>query len=167
MSDEMEYPEDGEGLGDQPESSTIKQLREAADAATKRAKAAEKEARELREFKESQESLLRETTVKEKFREAGLPENAAALYLRDDTAPEDVTEWASQYGFTAGATQSQTIAPPPGFTPTVGTPPGPQAMSREEFDKLVKTDPQAAFSRATKQGVAWRHQASRDLAGGK
>jgi hypothetical protein len=167
VSDQLEYEEVEEGQGESPESSTIKQLREAADAANKRAKAAEKEARELREFKESQESLLRETTVKEKFREAGLPENAATLYLKDDTAPEDVTEWASQYGFTAGAAQSQTIAPPPGFTPTVGTPPGPQAMSRDEFDALVKTDPQAAFARATKQGVSWRHQASREIAGGK
>ncbi len=164
MSDELEYGE--EGSGEQPESTTIQELRAQIKEKDKRARQAEKEADELRTFKEQFERTQRESEVKAKFAEAGLPEQAATLYLKDAEAPEDVTEWAGKYGFTAGANQGQTIAPPPNFSPTVGTPPGPQAMSPEEFAEWAKRDPQAAFSKAVNPAqIAWRHQASRDIAG--
>lgn len=169
MSDQYEPDLDGEeAQGDQPESSTIKALRDQLKAEAKARREAEKEAAEGRALRSAIEQEKREADVKARFEEAGVPSSFAAFYLKEDNPPEDVSEWAQQYGINPQAAQpaatSQTFTGGlPAVPGVVGVPgaAGPTKMSREDFDYLMRTDPQKALSMRPDQ-IAWRNRGTQE-----
>lgn len=148
--------------GEDLDNQTIKDLRA-------QLRKAEREATEGRRFREQFEASQREQQMVDRFREAGLPDSLAKLALREETPPEDVTEWAKQYGVlpqqvTAPAATSLTIAPPPTYSPTVGgTPPGAQAISQEELRQMRRTDPARAAQYIRQGLVNWKDPRSAEV----
>jgi hypothetical protein len=148
------------------DNSAIQQMREE----LKRLKKVEKEHGVLAAFKQAVEAEKHEAKVKEAFKEAGLKERWANLYLKENSDSEVTSEgikaFAEEYELLPAnqdtAVQEvteQAIAPVPG-----GAPPSAQPMTREAFEDLMRTNPTQAFEVARKQGVEWKHEQSRELA---
>ena len=126
---------------------TIKAIRESQKQWEKKAKELARENKALVEFKKEVEDKTRLETVSSVFKELGLPDKQAELFLKThegEVTADNIKQFVQDYGLkdlseeTGGTTEDKSG----GFTPggVGGAAGGVKGVTREEWLKLVKTD---------------------------
>lgn len=150
-TEETEEPESQEAGDD---NSVIRGLRAKLKEKNSALKTLGIEVAELREFKTEAVTSVRKNTAKEVFKGLELPEETADLFLKvheGEVTPDAIRQFVVDYKLPAkleGAENAPTTAQlSEGFTPggsSDAAAPGASTVSREEFDKLLYTDPSKA-----------------------
>lgn len=161
MSDDVLIPDDGE---EEDDNASFRQLRQHAKKLEKELASLRKEAEELRRFREEVERQRTVEAARAAFREAGLPDALAELYVKaeeGEATKETVLAFAKRYGLAreepAGSEETEEQQPSAGFAPTVtpqAAPTGRTPMTWKEFADLHRVDPARAVREAQERGLA-------------
>lgn len=140
----------------------FKELRDHAKRLEKETAKMNRELAELREFKSSITKAERAQQVQGAFKELGLNEKQAELFLRVTDAEEitvdSVKQFAQQYGLIVGDEDTTTVDGgfPPTNVSTTAESTG-RMLSRDEFEKLAATNPTRARQYLTEGRVKWNN----------
>jgi hypothetical protein len=155
---------EAEGFGmseedQEPSNETLEQMRRQIDDLSRELKRERKEGESLRTFKSAWEQEQRETKARTAFKDAGLHERWADLYMKVNTeaevTPEAIQSFAAEYSLTPApapeAPEVPTGSPEQAFRqafvqPTVqGVPPGQPKISLKEWEEQFKANPDRAL----------------------
>jgi hypothetical protein len=156
-------PFDDEEMGNEDKSSSFRQLREYAKKLEKELKSLQKEAEELRQFRAEQEKAQRKSQLAASFKELGLSEKHAELFLlaKPDTEPnvEEVKRFALEYGLLRGDSKPEEENKSTGAfapLPPSGEPAGSKRYTSEEFWALYQENPNEALRAASEGRVDFK-----------
>lgn len=134
----------------------------------KELKALQREADELRAFKAQAEQKAREGELANVFQQIGLKPRHAKFYPADaETTPEAIQQWAISEEFItvdaeAGGQETtvSVTSPQAGFTPTIlteGATPAMKRYTREEFEQIMRENPERGRALAEAGKVKWNN----------
>lgn len=145
------------------ENKAFKELRDHAKRLERENNRLNKEVGDLREFKTSVTKAQRAKQVEGAFKELGLNEKQAELFLRvsdaDEISVDGVREFAQQYGLIVGEEETTTTSgggfPPSNLSGSAD--PGKRTVTRDEFEKMVSTNPAKARELLAEGRVKWNN----------
>lgn len=150
-NDETPEPEGQEGADD---NSVIRSLRAKVKEKNSALKTVTEELARLKEFEQTTIQTARQTTAREVFKGLDLPAENADLFLKvheGEVTPDAIKQFVVDYKLPAkleGVEDAPTTAQmSEGFTPggsSDAAAPGASTITREEFDKMLYTDPSKA-----------------------
>lgn len=137
---------------DAPDTATIKAVRDWGKGWEKKAKAQEKELEKLRTFQTEVTERERTATVAGVFKELGLPERQAELFLKTnegEVTADVVRQFVTDFGLVpSGEGKGEEPEEKKGFEPggisPQGTSPKPTLVTPQELLKILKEDPARA-----------------------
>jgi peptidoglycan/xylan/chitin deacetylase (PgdA/CDA1 family) len=152
-------PLEDEDEGEEETSSKTNPLRAHIRKLEKELKAATGELETLRTFKTEYDSKLKATTAETVFKDLGLTEKQAALFMKvnpdTDPSPASAKAFAEEYGFTVTENDESTEEEG-SFTPTPttsGVPAPGKIWESDEWYKLYDSNPQEAMKLAAQGRV--------------
>lgn len=173
IDDILDALKDEDGSEEEPvetsapkENKAFKELRDHAKRLERENARLNKEMGELRDFKSSVTKAEKAKQVQGAFKELGLNEKQAELFLRvtdtDEITTDGVREFAQQYGLIVGEEDGDisTTTVGGGFPPsnvTGSADPGTRVVTRDDFEKIAKTNPTKARELLSEGRVKWNN----------
>jgi len=149
---------------DAPENTTLKAVRDWGKGWEKKAKSFEKKVEDLEKFRTEVVERERKTVVTGVFKELGLPEKQADLFLKTndgEVTADAVKQFVTDFGLVPGGeeegqekVEEKRGFEPGGVSPQGGTP-KPVLVTTAELMELLKTDP-AQASKLVEEGKVER-----------
>jgi len=160
LSEEPETADGDDNDTSEPkDNKTIKAIRDHAKKLERELSKAAKELGELREFKSTVTREKTQEQVTAAFKEAGIEDRFAKLFLRvqgdEPVTAESISSFVQEYGL---ADEGKVPPGGGGFAPTPGGEPANKAtISRDDFDKLARENPAKAQEYLRRGAVQWRN----------